>query len=183
MTTNEELKIAIDAYAPEWTGDATSLAHTVLYRAGLTGPTVNTDLLNRTVLLAQHAMIQAALDKPAETPAPTVPNITFPDDPMRAGRLRKALDRQYNYSERGICTLGQRLTELDLTRRSWYVQLYARHKRNGCYATLKKPRTDYTVWYTNADGNESGYDVPKIVFDALTDLPIQDPFGQPLERN
>ena len=61
MTTNEELKRALTAYAPEWDGDATSLAHTVLYRAGLADPPVDIVLLKRTILLAQSALILAAL--------------------------------------------------------------------------------------------------------------------------
>ena len=178
MTTNEELKRALTAFAPEWDGDATSLAHTVLYRAGLTGPTVNTDLLNRTVLLAQHAMIQAALDKPAETPAPTVPNITFPDDPMRAGRLRKVLDKLYRYDDR-VATLEAFLSEIKPTHRRDHLRKYARRKRQGCYAELTTPKHEYSVWYWNGKA-EVGFEIPKIVFDALTTLPIRDPLGRTL---
>ena len=178
QTKDIELNRAIASYAPTWGHDATALAHLVLYQTGQAGPTVNNELLERTIVLAQEALDETSIDEPEPEPQATS-WITFPSDRMLAARIRKALDRQYDFSGRGVCTLGQRLQELELIRRSWYVQRYARHKRNGCHAELKHPRTEYTVWYMADTGYELGVDVPKIVYDALFDLPKIDGMGRP----
>ena len=97
--------------------------------------------------------------------------ITYPDNLMQAGRLRKALNEQYNFSV-GVRTLGERLAEIKPLYRHHYIRHYSPHKRNGCNALYDPPHHEYSVWYAQ-DGQELGLDVPKIVFDAL-DLPTKE---------
>jgi hypothetical protein len=89
--------------------------------------------------------------------------------PMEQGRLDKALNRVYRFSC-STMSLGAFLDSKDLTRRSAYVRHYARKKRDCEYKKLANPKTEYTVWYLE-NGRELGMDVPKIVYDALVDLP------------
>ena len=94
-----------------------------------------------------------------------------PSDPMQAGRLRKALAKQYRFSDGVICSLGARILTRHLIRRSHYIRHYARKKRQGEYKRLSNPAHEYTVWHQEqADGPELGLSVPKIVFDALPHL-------------
>jgi len=99
-------------------------------------------------------------------------SLVVPSDKMQAGRLRKALEKQYNFNGT-ICSLGARIIAMHPIRRSHYIRHYATKKRNGCYARLTNPKHEYTIWYLGPGIRESGIDVPKIVFDALPHLPTR----------
>lgn len=170
-TADIELNCIIWPLAKTWTRDATSLAYLALFQSGQApSPTVDTELLERAVTLAEEALDEA---RETETPEPA-PRTTFtmPMDPKLVGRTLKALARQCRWPDGRTMILGERLAETALVRKSEYVRRYARKKRNGCYAELSTPKHEYTVWYLDENGRESGYDVPKIVYDALPDLPV-----------
>ena len=94
-------------------------------------------------------------------------HFTTPQDPMQAGRLRKALARQYRFSDGTIRSLGARILACPPVRRSHYIRHYARRKRQGEYKRLSTPAHEFCLWYRGPGIRESGIDVPKIVFDAL----------------
>ena len=78
-------------------------------------------------------------------------------------------------------TLRDRLEQIKVTRYSEYTPEYATKKRDGYYKKLNNPKTVYTVWHLGDDGTESGYDVPKIVWEYLQEqAPPEDP--QPVKR-
>lgn len=85
--------------------------------------------------------------------------------PMQMGRLNKALNRRYSF-DRGVMTLRRWLETSDLTHKTHTIRRFALHKTQGSYNKLKTPKHEYTVWQ-----GDSGLLVPKIVYDALTDLP------------
>ena len=101
-------------------------------------------------------------------------HFTTPKDPMQAGRLRKALARQYRFSDGKVRSLGAHIIDHSLTRRSHYIRHYALKKRGGCNARLAAPKHEYTVWWLDKKWGELGTDVPKIVFDALETLPASE---------
>jgi hypothetical protein len=82
-------------------------------------------------------------------------------------RLQKALNKKYNFSGT-ISTLGNYILSQEWTHKTATIQEYANKKRNGCYAKLKTPKTNFTIW--REDGG--GILVPKIVWDTLN-IPIK----------
>ena len=92
--------------------------------------------------------------------------------PMQRGRLDKALGRVFRFSS-GIMSLGEYLEEQTLIGKSAYTRHYALKKgRNLCYDKLAKPKTHHTALYMK-DGREWGIEIPKIVYDALVNLPAR----------
>ena len=178
-TRDVELNRVFASLAPTWTGDAVSLAHLALYQTGQAGPTVNIELLEHATVLAREALSERVTQNEPE-PDPAPPGLTWPTSPMQAGRLRKSLARQYRRNDR-VATLGQFLSEIQPAYRREHIRKYARHKRNGCNAELSTPKHEYSIWYFDA-GREIGLDVPKIVFDALTDIPLRDALGRTVKE-
>jgi hypothetical protein len=90
--------------------------------------------------------------------------------PRDRGRLDKALDRRFSFWLDGIMSLRLWLYihEAELTHKSRHERKYATKKRRGCYAELKRPKTEYTVWA----GDQNGVQIAKIVWDVL-DLPVK----------
>jgi hypothetical protein len=91
----------------------------------------------------------------------------MPMDPKLVGRVVKALARRYRFSDGSVMPLGEYLEKRPPLYRTHSVRTYARKKRQGCYAKLKAPKHEHTVWY--ADG--TGLDVPKVVWDAMESIP------------
>jgi hypothetical protein len=79
-----------------------------------------------------------------------------------AGRLQKALGKQYRFSS-GVMTLGVWLKTANLTHKTVFVQRYSTNRIHLEYREINKLL--YMVW-----AGPVGIDVPKIVWDSL-DLP------------
>ena len=90
---------------------------------------------------------------------------TVPDDPMRAGRLRSALAKCYNFEGIGVMTLADYIDRFGVCK-SAYTREYSSRKVDMCYKRLATPKREYTIWHTDPRWTLVGIDVPKIVYDA-----------------
>lgn len=93
---------------------------------------------------------------------------------MQAGRLRKALNRQFRFSD-GVMTLGEKLAKEHaaggLTKSESDSMIdYNRRRFNAMnidqqVAYIRKLESRRRYWVNRPDG--SGWEIPKIVFDAM----------------
>jgi hypothetical protein len=86
-------------------------------------------------------------------------------DAMRYGRVSKALEKLYNFSEVGIMSLGEYLASRDdWTRKSRNVRNHSLKRVHLSHVKTRKITTR-TVWH-----GRLGIDIPKVIYD-LIDLP------------
>ena len=109
--------------------------------------------------------------KPPREPEKQPLNIVYAQlTAMEIGRLNKALKRVYRF-DLGTMSLSLYLHRLTFHRKSQQTRYYSRKRYCLEYKKLAQPLTDYTLWHLDDDGLELGTEVPKIVFDALPDIP------------
>ena len=166
-----ELNQVIWSLAPTWRAGAHNLGWQALEETGRTDPYPARELLDRVTVLAREAIDETQADLRARAARPATLTFTIPMDPKIMGRLCKALDRRFMCSDNKVRTLRQRLEQRTPLHKKEYIRHYARHKRDGCNAKLAAPKHEYTVWYLDDDGRDFGIGVPKLVFDALEDVP------------
>lgn len=88
-------------------------------------------------------------------------------------RLRAALDRRWRFNHEpyvGVRSMRDMIALAKPYRKSAYGRNYETHKRDGTYARLAETKWMYTLWFCGPDGEDSGFDVPKVIYDSL-DLP------------
>ena len=112
-------------------------------------------------------ILLGSLDKP-EPEKPTGVHISyFGLSPMQVGRLDKALTRVFRF-KLGTMSLGDYLQQV----KGWdwkttTTRTHANKRTNLEYKQLKNPKTTYTIWHKDGWGT----DIPKIVYDALAEIP------------
>ena len=84
---------------------------------------------------------------------------------MQWGRLNKALNRVYRYTE-GTMSLRQYLLQGSWVEKNKRTRTHSRKRIHLEYKRLKAPKIEYTIWHKD----DFGMDIPKIVYDAI-DLP------------
>jgi len=101
------------------------------------------------------------LDDGEDVPPPLID--PDPDLPERdRARLEACLDKVWRF-ELGTMSLRRLLLTAELTHKTRRVRTRSRRKVDGCYPELKNPVTEYFVW-----AGDTGWDVAKLVWDALT---------------
>ena len=102
----------------------------------------------------------------------TVGQVKAELSPQNQARLDKCLDKVSRWPT-GTMSLRSFLAANQPAYKTVYVQKYA--SREVCLnrPKLKKPRSHYTLWFARPDSNDSGFDVPKIVWDSLTHVPTR----------
>lgn len=86
---------------------------------------------------------------------------------------RESLDRALNSIfefDVGVMPLREYLARFDFHRKSRFVRQYSRKRYRLEYKRLKHPVIEYTLWHL-VDGKELGVKVPKIVWNAVPDVP------------
>lgn len=85
---------------------------------------------------------------------------------MNQGKLNKALDRKYNFSNGGIMPLRDYLDNQTFVRRTHTVRNIS--SKRVCLEYIKIKEThNYTLWAAG----DKGIDVPKMVYDTYPNLP------------
>jgi len=85
---------------------------------------------------------------------------------LQRGRLEKCLERLYYFGGQVLSLRDYLLKrKADITHKATTVRTHTNHR--GDYRELAKPKVDYVVWF----GERYGLEVPKLVWDALADVP------------
>ena len=88
-------------------------------------------------------------------------------DKAAAARLEKAYNKQFLLDGK-VTTLRAMIASIMPTRLTATVRTRTATRRGLEYKELAAPTTDFTVWWME-DERELGWDIPKIVYDDLTE--------------